>query len=159
MGDDRGEREKPSWSELDRRRSQPRSRNDDHPRGRAGRERAANEQREALRAADALFAGDPGGEAGTELAAAVRDAHGSAGLGEACRAYVAELGVPRGEDLLSIFLDSGERDLIVPALEQLEALRRKGRLEIRAGLRLQLRGLAEHVDDEIAGRSEDLLAG
>ena len=159
MGDDRdrGERERLSWSEIDKLRDRARSPRADRPQGRQARQRAERERRETLRAANALFAGNKGGAEGAALAKAVRDAHGTPVLGQACRDYVAALGVPAGTDLLSMFLDSGQPDLIVLALEALYERKRTGKLELSGGLRSQLRMLAQEPDDDIAGLSEDLL--
>lgn len=154
--DDR--RRRLSWSEIDRLRSQPASTRSGHPRGRAARERDRRETHAALRDAEALFGGDKGGEEGAALAAAVREAHGSPGLATACRAYLDALGAPDTPELLSMFLDTGEKELMVPALERLLALKERGRVDVKGALKLQLRTLAEHADDEVAGLSEDLLA-
>jgi len=67
------------------------------------------------------------------------------------------LGTPSSTDLLSIFLDSANRELMVPALERLFELARAGKLEVKGGLKSQLRVLAQEPDDEVAGLSEDLL--
>ena len=159
MGDDRdrGEREKLSWSEIDKLRDRARSPRADRPQGRQARQRAERQRHETLRAADALFVGDKGGAEGAALAKAVRDAHGTPVLEQACHDYVSALGVPTSTDLLSIFLDSGQPDLIVPALEALYEQKRAGKLEFSGGLRSQLRVLAQEPDDDIAGLSEDLL--
>ena len=63
MGDDRdrGEREKLSWSEIDKLRDRARSPRADRPQGRQARQRAERQRHETLRAADALFVGDKGG--------------------------------------------------------------------------------------------------
>lgn len=157
-GDDR-EREKLSWAEIDRRRDGARPR-DDGPGGFQGRQERERRSREALAEADQLFSGDGdvGGAEGAELAKAVRDAHGTPGLVGACRAYADVLGIPSSTELLSIFLDTSDRTLMLPALERLYALKQAGRLEVKGGLKSQLRVLAQEPDDDIAGLSEDLLA-
>jgi hypothetical protein len=160
MGDDhdRHDREKPSWSEIDKRRGQPRSSRPDHPRGHVARERSRQQTRAALAEADALFSRDKGGEQGAVLARAVREAHGSRALAGICRDYVAALGTPDATDLLAIFLDTDEADLMRPALERLLELRSAGRIQVKGGLAVQLRVLAQHPDDDVAGLAEDLLA-
>ena len=158
MSDDRGEREKLSWSEIDKLRSGGRTGSSDRPRGQAGRKQAERESREALEEAAALFSGDPGGEEGQALANAVRDAHGTPDLGEACRAYIDALGVPNSLELLQIVLDCGDADMIVPALERLYEQKQGGNLEVTHGLKSQLRILAQEPNDDVAGLSEDLLA-
>jgi hypothetical protein len=159
MGDDRdhGEREKLSWSEIDKLRDRARSPRTDRPRGRQAQQEAEKGTREALRSAETVFTSEKGGAEGAALAKAVRDTHGTPDLEQACRDYVAALGVPTSTDLLSIFLDSRQPDLIVPALEALYEQKRAGMLEISGGLKSQLRMLAHEPDDDIAGLSEDLL--
>ena len=159
MGDDRdhGEREKLSWSEIDKLRDGSRSSRSDRPRGRQAQKEAEGETREALRSAETVFSSEKGGATGAALAKAVRDNHGTPDLEQACRDYVAELGMPTSAELLSIFLDSRQPDLIVPALEALYEQKRAGTLEISGGLKSQLRILAHEPDDHIAGLSEDLL--
>jgi hypothetical protein len=154
---DRGEREKLSWAEIDKLRDGSRSRRADRPRGRQAQQQAEGEKREALRSAETVFTSEKGSATGAAFAKAVRDSHGTPNLEQACRDYVAELGVPTSADLLSIFLDSRQPDLIVPALEALCEQKRAGTLEISGGLKSQLRILAHEPDDHIAGLSEDLL--
>jgi hypothetical protein len=157
VGGDERDREKLSWAEIDRRRDGARGPDRDGPGGYKGRQEREQRSRNALSEAEGLFSGDAGGEEGAELAGAVREAHGTQGLAPACRAYVDALGVPSSTELLSIFLDSADREVMVPALERLFALARAGKLEVKGGLKSQLRVLAQEPDDEIAGLSEDLL--
>lgn len=157
MGGDDREREKLSWAEVDRRRDGAQRRDADGPGGFRGRQESETRNRQALADAEGLFIGDGGGEEGAALASAVRDAHGTPGLAAACRAYVDARGTPATVELLSIFLDSGDRSLMLPALERLYEAKQAGKLEVKGGLKSQLRVLAQDPDDEIAGLSEDLL--
>src|SRR5690606_8625829 len=96
-GDDRDERPRLSWSEIDRLRDRPRARRDERtPRGPAATARARAATRQYLASIDEkLFAkGAPGGARGAQLAAAVRAAQGTPGLADACRAYLEALGAP-----------------------------------------------------------------
>ena len=156
MSGDDHDRPKLSWREIDQRRSQGSSgRGDARPRGKAAEAREAEASRGYLKDADRLFA-SPEAE---ELAKAMRDAHGSPEFVEACRAYRARLGTPRDPALLSLFLDSADADLVSTALEALLALAQGDGFEASAGLRSQLRSLAESPDDNIAGAAEDLVDG
>ena len=137
-------------------RARPRS---DEPRGRQAREEQAHRSARALEEAKSLFSLGRGGAKGEKLAAEMRAAHGSEGLAEACRAYLTGVGMPDDLALLSLFLDSAEHDLIVGALEALLEAKSSRSLEIRAGLRSQLRVLAQDRDDTVAGISEELLEG
>jgi hypothetical protein len=156
-GDDRDERPRRSWREIDQARDGTRhGRSDPAPRGAAAEARARQATRESLKEADRLFARGPGGAEGQRLAQALRDAHGTPELAEACAAYRDAFGYPGDPALASIFLDSGRTDLVRGALEALLAASPE---TLPAGLRSQLRLLAEHSDDAIAGAADDLLQG
>jgi hypothetical protein len=156
--DDRSERPRRSWREIDQRRDGTHTR-DDAPRGRAAEKEHAKQSREALKTADALFGMGQGGKGGAGLAKAMRDAHGGGEFDAACRAYADAIGVPRDPALLSLFLDCSDRTLVTLALEALLTLQNGGSFGISAGLKSQLRVLAQDRDDTVAGISEDLLAG
>jgi hypothetical protein len=87
----------------------------------------------------------------------VRVAQGYPGLAEACGAYRDAMGFPRDPELVSLFLDSAERELMAGALVALADAHAQEPVALGAGLRSQLRLLAEDPDDEIAGAAEDLL--
>lgn len=150
------DREKLSYSERDRLRRE-RAAGHERPRGRQAEIEAERGKRSALAEADAIFGGESA-TTGNSLAKAVRAAHGTAEMPEACHAYVSEHGLPKSVDLLQIFIDTADVALVVPALEALLVLKEKGRLEWTAGLKSQLRILADDPDDDVAGLSEDLLA-
>ena len=154
-GDD-GERPRRSWREIDRLRDGG-ARREPAPRGAEAQARAREATRQYLaRAGSQLFgagAGDPRGE----RARAVQEAHGTPGLAAACRAYLETSGLPRDAALASVILDAGESDLVLAALAALERLRGEGSLVLGAGLRSQLRLLAEDADDAVAEAAEALL--
>ena len=149
-GDDR----KLTYSERDRLR-----REGGGGRPKSGRARADEEKRsrEALKTADALFTDEQGGQDGKALANAVRAAHGTPGLADACRAYSDALGAPTSLELVSIFLDAGDKTLSVAVLDEL--LRQKGAngLALEGGLKRQVRILSEDFDDDLASRAEEIL--
>lgn len=149
-GDDR----KLTYSERDRLR-----REGGGGRPRSGRARAEDEKRsrEALKVADALFTEEQGGQEGKAFADAVREAHGRPELPAACRAYVEAIGPPRQNDLASIFLDAGEKDLSIVALDELLRRKAAGELALEGGLKRQIRILSEDFDDDLASRAEELL--
>ncbi|RIL02608.1 MAG: hypothetical protein DCC71_16145 [Proteobacteria bacterium] len=162
-GDERGERPRLSWSELDRRRDKPRSATPERrPRGAAAEARSRSATQSYLKKLDSQLFGK-GGQGGRDggaakLAAAVRDALGTAALADACRAYLAQCGPPRDAALLAAFLDARDRDVQLAALGALEEEMRADRIAPSAGLRSQLRVLAEGSDDELAERAENLLS-
>jgi hypothetical protein len=150
------DREKKSFSELDRVRRERRDGRDTKPRSAAAQARAKQATKQYLQQIEGLFSG---GRAGKDhpLAEAVLEARGTPGLADACRAYRDAAGVPTQARLLSCFLDSGDRELVLAALEALGRAHAAGGLEPSAGLRTQLRGLAQDPDDDVAGVAEELL--
>ena len=146
-----------SYSERDRLRREGGGQGGGRGLNRQQRALEAERSRLALESADALFSGEQGGEAGKALAAAVREAHGTPGLAEACRSYLAEIGLPTAPDLASIFLDAGDKTISVSVLDALLAQKAKGALEIGGGLKRQIRILSEDFDDDLASRAEELL--
>lgn len=149
-GDDR----KLSYSERDRMRRESGGGGRRNP-----KQRAADEERsrQALEMADALFTDEKGGQEGKALAEAVRAAHGSPELADACRAYMAQVGPPGSASLASIFLDAGDKELSVPVLDELLRQKTAGKLELSGGLKRQIRILSEDFDDDLASRAEELL--
>jgi hypothetical protein len=127
---------------------------------RPSRQQEAEEERrshEALVVADALFTDEKGGQEGKALADAVRAAHGTTELPTACRAYLETVGPPATAELASIFLDAGEKELGVVALDELLRKKEAGDFELDGGLKRQIRILSEDFDDDLASRAEDLL--
>ncbi len=156
--DDRPERPRRSWREIDQMRDGARHRRDERrPRGAAAEARARTATAQYLKRADQLFSGGRGGAEGERLAAAVRAAEDGPALAAACAAYRDALGVPDDPALLTRFLDSGDRALVVGALGALAAARERG-ASLGSGVRSQVRMLAGDPDDEIAEAAEALLA-
>jgi hypothetical protein len=143
------DREKKSFSELDRMRRERGSQGEARPRSPAGQARAG--------AADALFSSERKGSEGEKRVREMLDARGTPGLADACRAYHELLGLPSELRHASCFLDSGDRDLVLVGLAALRALHEAGSLKASAGLRSQLRLLAEDPDDELAEGAEEIL--
>jgi hypothetical protein len=157
-GDDRSwvEREKRSFSELDRQRRERRPSDEHRPRGKAAQERAAAAAKQYVREIDGLFS--KGNKAALEqITAAMRDAHGTPGLTDACRAYHQAAGLPGEASLISLFLDTGEPEMILVGLEALRIGHENGSVKVTSGLRSQLRILSEDADDEVAEMAEELL--
>ena len=152
------DREKKSFAELDRARRERRGRAEERPRSPASRAEAERAAQLYQKQADSLFSGGERGAAEV-LAAAVLDAHGTPELSAACRAYLDRAGPPTNLRLVSCFLDTGERELLLAGLAALEAAQASGGLQAGAGLKTQLRELAQDSDDEVAGCSADLLDG
>ena len=149
------EREKKSFSELDRMRREKRPGGEQRPRA-AAQARATQATKQYVKQIDGIFSSGKG-EQLEKLAQAMRDARGTPGLAAACRAYRDAVGLPADARLISCFLDAPDRELIVDGLEALRQANEAGDFEVTAGLRTQLRMLAEDPDDEVAERAEELL--
>ena len=145
-----------SYSERDRMRREGGGSGGRRPSRRDEAEKAKRSE-EALVVADALFTDEKGGQEGKALADAVRAAHGTADLAAACRAYLESVGPPATAELASIFLDAGEKDLALEALDELLRKKEAGTFELDGGLKRQIRILSEDFDDDLASRAEDLL--
>ncbi len=110
-----------------------------------------------LKTLDGLFA-KPGTQQG-QLEAAVRAAHGTHGLADACRAFRDAVGFPSNSTMVGMFLDSDDSELMVGVLESLLGRPASGEaLQASAGLQSQLRTLVDGRDSIVAGLAEDLLA-
>ncbi len=159
--DDREDRPRLSWSELDKRRGKPRpSTPERKPRGAAAEALSRSATQSYLKKLDSQLFSKSGksGAPAAKLAAAVRDALGTPGLDDAARAYLEQVGPPREAALVAAFLDARDRTLQLAALEAWSEELAAGRVTPTTGLRAQLRTLAEGSDDEIADRAEEILA-
>jgi hypothetical protein len=150
------EREKKSFSELDRMRRERRSGGEQRPRGAADQARATQATKQYVKQIDGIFSAGKREEQ-EKLAQAMRDARGTPGLADACRAYRDAVGLPVDARHISCFLDAADRELVVDGLEALRQAHEAGDFEVTAGLRTQLRMLAEDPDDEVAERAEELI--
>ncbi len=127
------------------------------PRGRAAEERADAASKQYRKHLEEMFSVEQGGPEGRKLAHAMRDAHGTPGLADACRAYRDALGPPADPSLVSLFLDCGDRELVLAGLEALRASQEAGAVSVSAGLRTQLRMLVEDADGDVADAAEEIL--
>ena len=151
------EREKKSFSELDRARREGSSSGERRPGSPKAQARASAAARQYLKHIDALFAEKNGGAEGARLAHELLEARGTPGLADACRAYREGVGVPAKAPEISCFLDAGETQLVRAGLEALGAAWDAGALKITPGLRSQVRMLAQESDDAVAEAAEELL--
>lgn len=155
---ERGERPKRSWREIDQMRDGARRR-EERPRSARAELRAGAATKQYLAKLDKhLFSEEKGGAAAEPHARAVREAHGTAGLPAACRAYLEALGPPSDPALLALFLDARDAELVKVALGALRSLQVAGRLTLSSGVRSQLRLLQEDPDDDVAYAAEELLS-
>lgn len=156
--DDDRPRERLSWREIDKRRGGARTRREDRPKSAFEIARDSAAAKAYTKKLDALFVTGKGGAAGERLAREMREARGTPGLAAACRAYRDAVGMPEDPTQLSLFLDSGDPELVLAALATLGAARAGGTLQPTSGLRTQLRLLAQDPNDAVAEAAEDLLA-
>lgn len=159
-GDDRSwnDGDKLSFSERDRRRREGRSSpREDRPKG-VSKAKEEAVTKHYIKQLDGLFSKAKGGAEIEKLGAALRAAHGTSGLAEACRQYREVAGFPGEAALLGMFLDSGDAELVVGSLEALKAACEAGSFKASVGLRSQVRMLAEDPNDEVAELAEVLAA-
>ena len=156
-GDDRSwnDGDKLSFSERDRRRREGRPSQERRPKGVSkAKEEAVTKQ--YIKQLDGLFSKTKGGAEVEQLGAAIREAHGTSGLADACRQYREVAGFPEDAGLLGMFLDSGDPELVVGGLKALQTACEAGGFKASGGLRSQIRMLAEDPDDEVAELAEEL---
>ena len=149
-----GERERLSWSEIDKRRDGARSGgSSDRPQFETAASKEATQQ--YLNKLDKqLFSKGKRSAEETALGNAVRDAHGTSGLTEACHAYQKSLGLPVDPILLAVFLDARDPELVVAIVDSIAPACEAETLEMTSGLRAQLKVLAQDVNDAIAEAAE-----
>ena len=155
--DDRDERPKLSFSERDKLRADREKGYDTRPKGRWAQAQADRASDEYKRQLDSMFSGGQGGAQGEELAAGMRAAHGTEGFADACRAYRDAVGFPVDPELIGLFLDTGEQELVVGALEMILEGLDAGQLELSKGLKSQVATLAEDFNAAIADVAEEVL--
>jgi len=157
--DERGERPKRSWREIDARRNRSTHvREPQRPRGEAAQARAREASSSYLKDIEKQLFGKQKDDSEAErFAQALRAAHGTPELAAVCQAYQAAFGLPEDPKLLALFLDAREPALVGTALEAFEAARAAGRLSPTSGLRTQLRLLSQDSDDAVAEAALALL--
>jgi hypothetical protein len=156
--DEKGDRPRRSWREIDAMRGRSRHTSSSEPRGPAARERSRAATQHYLKQLDGLFSKAKGGAQGERLEKAVRDAFGTPEMAAACRAYREALGLPEDTGLLTLFLDARDPEILSAVLDALHAAQRSGTLRATSGLRTQLRLLLQEPDDRVAESAEELLA-
>ncbi len=159
-GDDRSwnDGDKLSFSERDRRRREGRSSSGERRLKGVSKAQEQAATKHYIKQIDALFSKTKGGAAVEKLGAAVRAAHGTSELADACRRYCEAAGFPTDTALLGMFLDSGDAELRVGSLQSLLAASEAEGFKLSAGLRSQIRMLAEDPDDAVAELAETLAA-
>ena len=156
--DERGERRRRSWREIDAARDGARRPSERLPTDPAAKARAAAAAKQYLKDVEgSLFSKSRSGSEGDRLARALREAHGTPGLAAACEAYRVALGFPEDAALLAFFLDARDPALLAATLDAVLERVVAGRLAPGRGLLGQLRLLAQSPEDAVAERAEAVL--
>jgi len=153
--DDDRERERPSWRELDARRDRSRHTREERrePRTPKAREESKAARQAYLRKLDEKLFSGKGSEAAQD-ADAVRDARGTRDFSAACDAYSEKHGFPASADLLLLFLDHADQDVVLKTIDALSALAAEGGVDRDALVKAlrRLKSLTEESDVEDAAQ-------
>ncbi len=162
-GDDRGEKARKSWREIDASKDRSSHRKDERPRtGTRAGQRSAAAQQQYRSALEKLFDGgvatagwskvlpempkDPTTEGRQELLRALRTASGRAAIETAVAALLERFAMPDDPDLLTQVLVHRDDAIVRQALEKLDALLPLRAAAGRAVLETRLRTLEEDQD-------------
>jgi hypothetical protein len=158
--DDRTERERPSWREIDQRRDGSRHvARGERPAARPGSPRAERQRQRALQEAHKVFQGKQGTPEHQKLADALQRHFGTKKFTPLVKQYVREYGLPRDWGLLFLFLDFPDPSISTGSLEQLARLHPGRSLRERQAFLSKLRTLSALAEDpEVREVSESLLA-
>jgi len=156
---DDDERERPSWRELDARRDRSRHTREERREPRTPKARAESQAAKGAylkKLDEKLFGGKKIGAA--KDADAVRDARGTRGFSAACNAYVEERGFPADADLLLLFLEHDNPDVVLKAIDALAALVPEKKVDRDALARVLRRVKSLTEDPDVESASEELLS-
>ena len=151
--------DRPSWRDLDKKRDRSSHTRSDEPRD----PRGARALAESKAAKDAyikkldqkLFGGKKSASSKDEEA--VRDARGTSGFSAACDAYVEKNGYPAVPNLLLLFLDHENADVVLRAIDALTELAREKGVD-RDALAKALRRVRTMTEDaDVESAAEELL--
>jgi hypothetical protein len=158
---DRPEREKLSWREIDQRRDGSRHvARTERPAARPGSPRAERLRRQALKEAHKVFEGKQGTP---EHQKAVRELHrhfGTKKFLSLARQYLREYGQPRDWALLFLLLDLPDPEVVVSFLEKMAALFPSRTLREQQAFLSKLRTLSALAEEpDVRETAEELLPG
>jgi len=158
--EDMDRHDRPSWRELDKKRDRSRHGSDEGRREpRTEKERATSKAAKDayIKKLDEKLFGGTRKKAAGKAERAVREARGTRGFSEVCDAYVAENGFPTSSNLLILFLDHENPEIVLRAIDALTELARSEDVD-RDALAKALRRLKTLTDDaDVEGAAEDLL--
>ncbi len=155
--------DKPSFSELDRRRRERKRSGggERRPRGAKAQKRSRGASAAYRRRVEEKLFGKKGDRVRLRLEQRLREAHGTPNLQRSYREYVKEAGVPEDLGLLGLLLDLGnERDLlqVTGAIEsQIDSVHPEQRSLLRSRLRnLEMSTSSDAVADAATGLLDQL---
>lgn len=158
--DDRPERERPSWREIDQRRDGSRHvAREEQPATRPGSPRAERQRQRALQEAHKVFEGKQGTPEHQKLSDALHRHFGGKKFTPLVKQYVREYGLPRDWGLLFLFLDFPDPAVSTGSLELLARLHPGRSLREQQAFRSKLRTLSALAEDpEVQEVAESLLS-
>jgi len=137
------ERDRPSWREIDRRRDGSRhARPESRPVGRRQQEQQEKIRREALKQAEALFAGKQQQPAYKKALAALEAQRATPAFLSAAKKFLEEFDLPQDWRGLMIFMDYDDPAVVTAALARLKELAPAAGMVELQGLKGKLRTLA-----------------
>jgi hypothetical protein len=153
------EREKTSFSELDKmRREKRRGDGDRRPRGEKAQARSRAAVSSYKRKVEERLFGKGVDAARHRLEERLRESHGSPAFRAACKEYVRTYGFPRDVNLLVLFLDLDDEREVLRVLDAIDGSVNDAPLEQRNLLRSRLRNLAMSASsDALADAAADLV--
>ncbi|MDP3940465.1 MAG: hypothetical protein Q8R92_20305 [Deltaproteobacteria bacterium] len=158
--EDMDRHDRPSWREMDKKRDRSA-----HGAREGPREPRTEKERETSKAAkdaylkklDQKLFGGSKKRSGGAAESAVRDARGTRGFSEACDAYIEKSGFPASGDLLLLFLDHENAEIVLRALDALAPMARAGSVD-RDALAKALRRVKSITDDaDVESAADELL--
>jgi hypothetical protein len=157
--DDDWERERPSWSEIDKARDKSSHvSREKTPRGGARKAEAERERKAALKEAERLFAGKKATPEHAKALMMLERHFGTPKFVPTARKYLKDYGLPDDWGSLIMMLDFPEAAVVGGALERLFALYPEAGVTKQMGLKAKVETLSLVARDaEIRGLAEDYL--
>lgn len=151
--------DRPSWSEIDKRRDRSRHRSEEkqrEPRSEQDRAISKSAKEAYLKKLDQkLFGGKK--RRLDEAETAVREVRGTRGFSDACDAYIEKKGFPASGELLLLFLDHETPEIVLRTIDALIVHAREKSVD-RDALGKALRRVKVMTEDaDVEGAAEELL--
>ena len=144
---DEDEREKLSWSEIDKRRDRSRHVSGEKPSYKKSK-RSEWALKQYRKEAERLLMGKKGSEAYKKARNAIHDRHGTPKFNAAVKSFVREYGLPDDWDTLFLLLDYRDADLVEEVLSRLMASYQERSLTEMQGFRAKLEIMEPTINDD-----------